>query len=355
MATVDGVDEHIDAQAVDSARVTVPIGRAPVFDEYSPTTALTNAPSLSAELAALVEHTRATLDKAVPQNTRRAYEGDLRRFANWSVALGLEPLPASPATVAIYLRALANQGYKYSTIERALAAICTAHVRAGHASPWMHAHVADIRARLKVELGVRPQKKRAADEEILRQLLSVVPANRLLGLRDRAMLTIGWCAALRRSELVALDVTDVTRAPKGGVVFLEKSKTDQERHGEEVPIFFSNLSEHCPIRSLDGWLDASGIADGALFRQIGRRQELGERLLPAAVLDRVQHYAKLAGLPYRDFGAHSLRSGFATAAARHGKSTDSIQVVTRHRSLTTLLGYIQRATLHERGAGEGLL
>ncbi|HEY5242559.1 MAG TPA: tyrosine-type recombinase/integrase, partial [Polyangiaceae bacterium] len=124
---------------------------------------------------------------------------------------------------------------------------------------------------------------------------------------------------------------------------------------EEIPIFFSNVAAHCPVRSLDAWLGASGITEGLLFRQLGRRQLLGAPLSAAAVLHRVRHYAKLAGLPEEEFGAHSLRSGFITTAARRGRDLDSIAVTSRHRSMETLRGYIQRETLHERGAGEGLL
>jgi site-specific recombinase XerD len=316
---------------------------------------LTLAPSVSTELAVLVERTRATIDNAIPLNTRRAYEGDLRRFAEWCAVRGLRPMPAAPATIAVYMRALADQGRKVSTIERALAAICTAHVRSGYPSPWTDPYVVDTRAGLRKELGVRPLKKRAADEDVLRQLLGVVPGDRLLGLRDRALLTLAWCAALRRAEAVAMDVADVTRAPKGGVVLVGRSKTDQERRGEEVPIFLSNLPEHCPMRSLDAWLAASGIVEGAIFRRLGRQQQLGGRLSPPAVLDRVRHYAKLAGLAYRDFGAHSLRSGFITTAARRGKDLDSIMRTSRHKSERVARGYIERETLHERGAGEGLL
>lgn len=325
------------------------------LDDKSLTTALTVASSASTELVTLVERTRATIDDAVPVNTRRAYEGDLRRFAEWCVSMGLTSLPAAAGTVAVYMRGLADRGHRYSTVERALAAICTAHVRSSHPSPWRHPLVKDMREALRVELGVRPAKKRAADDEILRRLLGVVPQAELIGLRDRAMLTIGWCAALRRSELVALNVTDVTRAPKGGIVFVAQSKTDQERHGEEVPIFFSNLSEYCPMRSLNAWLAASGITEGATFRRLGRQQQLGERLSPPAVLDRVQHYARLAGLAYKDFGAHSLRRGFITTAARRGKDLDSIMRTSRHKSERVARGYIECETLHERGAGQGLL
>lgn len=76
---------------------------------------------------------------------------------------------------------------------------------------------------------------------------------------------------------------------------------------------------------------------------------------PEAVLNRVRHWAKVAGLPEADFGAHSLRSGFMTTAARRGKDLDSIMRTSRHRSERTARGYIERATTHERGAGEGLL
>lgn len=307
------------------------------------------------DLVRLAERTRATVEDAVPKNTRRAYESDLRAFAAWCTSAGLAAMPAEPATIALYMRHRADQRRKIATIERALAAICTSHTRAGHPSPWGHPLVADMRAALRRELGVRPAKKRAADDGLLRRMLEHVPLSGLLGLRDRALLILCWAGALRRSELVALDVEHVTRAPKGLVVLVASSKTDQEHAGAEIPVFFSNAAEHCPVRSLEAWLVASGIAAGAIFRRLGRRQELGERLAPAAVLDRVRHYAKLAGLTPDNFGAHSLRSGFMTTAARRGRDLDSIMVTSRHRSERVARGYIQRETLHERGAGEGLL
>ena len=272
----------------------------------------------ASSLAPLVERTRQSLHDAIPANTRRAYEGDLRRFAAWCTATGLAAMPASPETIVVYLRHLADEGRRMSTIDRALAAISTAHVRAGFPSPWQHPLVDDMRTALRRELGVRPNKKRAADDEVLRQLLAVLPTS-LLGLRDRALLTLCWSAALRRSELVALDVEHVTRATKGLVVLVAQSKTDQEHRGEEVPVFFANSADCCPVRSLDAWLATAGIAEGAVFRALGRRERLGSRLAPAAVADRVQHWAKLAGLDWREFAGHSLRSGFVTTAARRGK------------------------------------
>ena len=180
------------------------------------------AGTLSKELTALVERTRETLHDAVPANTRRAYEGDLRRFAAWCTNAGLPAIPAAPSTLALYLRALADGGASVATIERALAAISSSHVRSGHPSPWGNSVVADMRAALRRELGTRPTKKKAADDDVLRRLLAVV-SDDLLGLRDRAMLTVGWAGAFRRSELVALDVEDITDAPKGLISLIRSS------------------------------------------------------------------------------------------------------------------------------------
>lgn len=308
----------------------------------------------SSGLELLAERTESTLKSAVPVNTKRAYEGDLKRFAAWCTAVGLTAMPAAPLTVVVYMRHLADGGRRASTIERALAAVCTSHVRAGLASPWTQPLVDDMRAALRRELGVRPVKKRAADDDVLRRLLSVLPDG-LLGLRDRALLTLGWAGALRRSELVALDVEHVTRVPKGLVLLVTKSKTDQEARGHEVPVFYSNHVEHCPVRSLDAWLGAAGIAEGALFRQLGRSGRLGARLRDATVADRIKRWAKTAGLDWESFSGHSLRSGFVTAAARRGRDIDAIMVTTRHRTLSTVREYVQRETMHERAAGEGLL
>jgi integrase len=264
-------------------------------------------------------------------------------------------MPTTPETIVLYMRLLADHGHAVSTIARAVAAICTAHTHAGFSSLWKHPLVADMLNALRRELGTRPKKKKNADDDVLRKLVSVLPTS-LIGIRDRALLTLGWTGALRRSELVALDVADVTRAPKGLVILVCVSKTDQERRGEEIPIFYSNDPALCPVRSLDAWLEASGITCGPIFRALGRGDRLGSSALGAAtVADRVKHYAKVAGLDAHEFAAHSLRRGFISTAARRGRDLDSIMVTSRHRSVSTLREYIERESIFERGAGEGLL
>jgi site-specific recombinase XerC len=219
----------------------------------------------------------------VPPNTRRAYEGDLHRYAAWATGAGLGGATAAPGSIVVYLRHLADAGRKVATIERALAAMCTSLVRAGSPSPWSHPLVADMRVALRRERGVRPTKKRAADDGILKAFLAQVPVGSLLGLRDRSLLTLDWGAALRASEPVALDVADVRRVPKGLVLLIRSSKTDQEARGEEVPVFYSDKPQHCPVRSLDAWLAAGGITDGAIYRALGRSGRLGTRLAAAGM------------------------------------------------------------------------
>jgi integrase len=306
------------------------------------------------QLVALVERAERTIADAVPANTKRAYAGDLKRFSAWCASMGLVALPARPETIALYMQQLTDMGRLLSTIVRAVAAICTAHTRSGHPSPWAHPVLADMREALSRKLGVRSRKKRAADDEILRRVLAVLPGT-LLGVRDRALILLAWCGALRRSEAVAVEVSDLTRKPKGLVLTIGKSKTDQQQRGEDIPIFFSNSADVCPVRAIDAWLAAAGIASGLVFRQLGRRQVLGGQLSPAAVRDRVRHWCRVAGLPFAEYAAHSLRRGFMTTAARRGRDLDSIMRTSRHRSVKVAREYIETETVHERGAGEGLL
>ena len=304
-----------------------------------------------------------SIDEATSPNTRRAYEGDLKRFAGWCNANRLVAMPASDETLRLYMRYLGDTSgpgrkkpHKVSTIERALAAICSSHARGGHPSPWAHKAVEDMREALRFEKGIKRMKRKAADDEILRRLVTMLPPS-LIGLRDRALLTMGWSGALRQSELVGMCVEHVERAPKGLVVTVPQSKTDQHAEGERVPIFFANNPDVCPVRALDAWLAATGVEKGAIFRALGRDGRLrSDGLRPVAVYERIRYYARLAGFDnWREFGGHSLRRGFISTAARRGRDLDSIMVTTRHRSVASVREYIERETIFERAAGEGLL
>lgn len=287
------------------------------------------------------------------ESTRRRYRGALKRFSAWCAERGEAPRPAAPETVAEYAAALADAGKLVSTISAALAAIGEAHDSAGYESPVKSAAVRDTMAGIRRTLGTRPDKKSPATQDHVKAMASAC-GDDPQGLRDRAVLLLGFAGAFRRSELAALTVEDLEETPEGMVVTLRRSKTDQDGEGQTVPV--RRGGHFCPVAAVKAWIQAAGIESGALFRAFRRGGHVQERGISAqSVRKVVRARAKDAGLDPDDYGAHSLRSGFATSAARAGASVWKLQEVTRHKSLEVLNGYIQDAQKFTNHAGEGLL
>ena len=187
----------------------------------------------------------------------------------------------------------------------------------------------------------------------------------MLGARDRALVLLGFAAALRRSELVGLTVDDLSFEPEGVTLRLQHSKTNQEGADETVSVLYGSDPATCPVRAVRSWLDAAAIASGPVFREVRKRRIgpakgytlswiVGEKQLTsqsvALVVKRLAEAAGVAG----DFAGHSLRSGFATAAARAGKSEASIMRQTRHKSVMVARRYIRRGTRWEDHAAAGI-
>jgi integrase len=101
----------------------------------------------------------------------------------------------------------------------------------------------------------------------------------LIGVRDRALLLVGFAGAFRRSELVSLDVADIAFNADGLVVQVRRSKTDQEGEGRKVGLPFGSNPLTCPVRSLRAWLDMAGIVSGPIFRPVDRHGNLGTQRL----------------------------------------------------------------------------
>jgi site-specific recombinase XerD len=176
----------------------------------------------------------------------------------------------------------------------------------------------------------------------------------LVGLRDRAILLLGFAGAFRRSELVALDVADVESSDHGLRIAIRRSKVDQE--GEGVVIAVLRGSTDCPAEALAAWFAAAGIDDGPIFRPINKVGKVStRRLCDRSITNIVKQYAERIGLDAKMFSAHSLRSGFLTSAASNGASIFKMMDVSRHKSADTLRGYVQDAELFKRHAGSGLL
>lgn len=302
---------------------------------------LENADAELAELSVLArtyaEHTKSL-------NTMRAYAGDFENFRRWCDRHNLSALPASPQTVALYATWCA-QRYKVSTIERRVASIAHAHAAAGHASPTQHGAVKAVLRGVRRANGTAQTQKTALLVHDLRQLVLHVDATRLIGLRDRALLLLGFASALRRSELVGLDVDDLGFERNGVVLKVRRSKTDQEGLGAEIAVGHGKDSRTCPVRALSAWLRAAGITSGPVF--LGMRH--GRHVRPTRLTARmvaaiVQRHAAAAGFDPAHFGGHSLRAGFATSAAQAGRDERSIMRQTRHTSVTVARRYIRQAS-----------
>ena len=284
--------------------------------------------------------------------TRLAYESDLRHFAAWCGA-AIEFMPAASDTVAAYLAALADDRKSVSTIMRRLAAIAFAHRRLGHADPTRTERVKQVLAGIRRTIGTAPKQKAPATAKFVKAMLKPIP-DTMLGKRDRALLLLGFAGALRRSELVALNVADLERQPEGVIVHIRRSKTDQEGAGHSVAI--PRGSKLKPVEALDAWLEAGAITSGPVFRSIRR----GGHVLPGRLTDQsvalvIKARAEAAKLDPRIFSGHSLRSGFVTSALEAGADTLRVMTQTRHKSVETLKKYDRRAKAFVDHAGRGFL
>lgn len=304
----------------------------------------------AAELAALVDEARGYADAQRSEGTWAAYRRDWQAFEAWCAERTLEALPAAPATVALYVTVRARSDHP-TTIGRRLAAIAAAHDRAGWPSPTRDRRVAGVVRGVRRRLGVGPRRQVApAVTAELRRMVEACP-DRLIGTRDRAVLLLGFAAALRRSELVALDVEDLEERDEGLVVTVRRSKTDQEGAGHVVGVPYGSHPATCPVRAVRAWRQAAGIDTGPLFRPIDRHGAMRpQRLRGADVAGVVKRAAARAGLDPDRYAGHSLRSGLATAAAAGGASERAIMAQTGHRSLPTVRRYIRRGGLFDDNA-----
>src|SRR6185295_19152617 len=178
---------------------------------------------------------RAYLEAEKADGTRRAYKSDWADFCAWCDTVNLNSMPAEPLTVARYLAQLADAGRKAATIQRRVASIRAAHLAARHEPPTNAEGVKATMRGIRRTLGTRRVKKAPATADVITRLQAVFPGT-LAGIRDRAVVLLGFAAALRRSELVALDFPDVEWRRKGIVLHKRRSKTDQEGHGALIPV-----------------------------------------------------------------------------------------------------------------------
>jgi site-specific recombinase XerD len=294
----------------------------------------------------LTPEVAAYISASLADNTRKAYRQDLEDFQHWGGSL-----PCTPEILAAYI---ADQAHSLSpyTITRRVVGISRAHVSQGFSDPAKTDLVRTVLRGIRKKHG-KPQRQVAP---LLKQdLLSILPLMQgTKGIRDRAMILLGFAAALRRSELVALDTQDLQFVKEGLVIHLRRSKTDQHGQGRNIAVPYGRTSA-CPIKAVQIWLEHSCISTGSIFRSVNKGGLVQpERLTTQSVALILKGYAQAAGLNPKEISGHSLRSGLVTSAAQIGVAAHKIQQQTGHRSMEMLHRYIRDANLFENNPA-GLL
>jgi site-specific recombinase XerD len=299
-----------------------------------------------------LEQAREFARQSKAENTLRGYRADWRDFCAWCESHVLSPLPALPETVAAYIAECAGR-LKVGSIQRRLNAIAEAHKATGLTSPTSAGMVRNTLKGIRRTLGTAAAQKAPTLTDDIRSMVDAADDG-TIGLRDRALILLGFAGAFRRSELVGLDIADCAFGKDGLTVTLRRSKTDQDGAGRKIGIPYGSNPETCPVRTVLAWIEQTALSDGGLFRSINRHGRVQPGLLSGIDVARVvKKLAERAGLDAAKYAGHSLRAGHATSAAIAGASERSIMSQTGHRSVQMVRRYIRDGSLfRENSAGK---
>lgn len=324
------------------------------------------------------DRVRSAVSASKAANTLRAYQSDLRQVAAYLAETGHQDMvrpdptradrwqlvaPLSAPLVAGYLVERAAQGVAVASLRRHVASLSKWHQLAAQSSGLDIANPCDTTLVRDTVQGLRRTNPRTPDKAppiLEHHLVRMVKSLDMLtsrGHRDRALLLLGWCAALRRSELANLTWDQVQFVPgQGLVITLHNAKTDTTGDGQQVGVPYQANPELCPVQALRDWQQVCGsdTTNGPVFTQIGRHgNNLGLPMSGQAVGNVVAQVAEQAEL--EGFTAHSLRAGLATAAILAGRAESEVMTTTRHKSQAVFRGYVRHAELLPKAASRGLL
>jgi len=284
------------------------------------------------------------VQSAKSPTTRKGYERDFRRFERWCLSEGFGPLPASALTVARYASHRAKEGNQLKHIRRELSAITITHRQKNLDSPVSHEAVKATLAGIAREHGSAVTQAPPILVSDLRLMVEACDLNTLRGARDAAVLLTGFTMALRRSELVQLDVEHLEMKERGVVANIVRQKNDKEGVGYRKAVLLAEDTSMCATLALKRWLRVSGRTSGALFCTVTHGDHMRSTRIAGQTVNRiVQRYAALAGLEDMRFSSHSMRAGFVTQRAKDGVPLHTIQQQTGHKSLNMLMQYVRKA------------
>ncbi|ARJ66146.1 hypothetical protein WV31_10960 [Magnetospirillum sp. ME-1] len=328
-----------------------------------------NLPSVIADDTAIVriaERANRLARKSKADNTIRSYRSAWKQFALWCDRFGFEPLCGDPAVIALHL-ADASERLAPASVRLRLAAIVAAHRLVGLQLDSKHQAIASVLGGAIREKGSAPTRQaKPVRARVLERLVAACP-DTAVGIRDRAMLLVGFGAATRRSELVELRINDVRIEERGVLVSIRRSKTDQEGEGVVVAIHGAEDPNTDVRAALAAWMDHRGRSsharrdvpltdderrgDAHLFCALSKTgRPLGRKLSDVAVVRMIKEAALRAGIDPDGYSGHSLRSGLATSASANGASLAEIMDQGRWRSVDMAKRYVRDEEVWKNGA-----
>jgi integrase len=352
------------ATGADKVSLPVPAGAVPEdvrhwFDLETIVELLAPPASFADAADAAAQYRRASR----AENTRRASRSAVARFTEWCAVHCRTALPASPETVAAFLAAEARAELAVNTLRLRHAAIRYLHLLAGCPPPTAAAVVSTTFAGIKRAHRRPLNKKTALVLDRLRPAIQAIPQT-LPGLRDRALLLVGFAAALRPSEIARLTLDHVTRHADGIELFLPWRKNDQDARGTKLWLP-QGRTDLCPVKALEAWLAAAALTEGPLFRGVWRlpppRVRRGTRRNPVAARYRigtnaidtdsialiVKNWTGIAGFDAAAFAGHSLRRGAISSGVAAGVHIARLKQFSGHASLKSLEEYVELDELRQ--------
>lgn len=290
---------------------------------------------LSINQTELIKKTLDYEKASLSSNTLRSYKSMWKKFETWCRFNNLDFLPASVETVALYISSLGGS-VSFSTLDSTLAAIESMHEKSGES---INGNASLYR---RVRRGIRRTHK---DNQTLKQAPPITVlglkgvcckiGSSLTGCRDRALITLTFFGAFRRSEVVSLNFEHLEFNEKGVIISLLQSKTSETK--EIVYVAYARDQDICPILALKTWVEKAQIKEGAIFRSLIKGGRTGDRLSGHTVSSIIKKYFG------QNFSGHSARRGLVTASAEKGTSIHIIKKHSRHKSADMVLRYVEAA------------
>ena len=308
---------------------------------------------LTTDLKILHEATLNNLKNSKANNTLRAYKSDFKDFGAFCSKHSLNSLPTEPKIVSLYLTHLSKKS-KISTIRRRLVSISMVHKLKGHYLDTKHPIIVENLMGIRRVKGSIQKGKKPLLINHLKLIINAINEQKtddFRKLRDKSIILVGFGGGFRRNEIISIDYEDLEFVPEGLKITVRKSKTDQFGEGMIKGLPYFTNEKYCPVFNLRKWLEISKIKSGAIFKRFSKGSSLTDkRLTDQSVVLLMKKYLNLAGIENKNFAGHSLRSGFATAAAESGADERSIMAMTGHKTTQMVRRYIKEANLFKNNA-----